>query len=237
MAVVNPRVMHALLMQDPLDPGGLPVGLFGQKDITLDAMGSAPARLYATDGSQMAPRATARALGDAGIRQSEAEASRMAAALAAPDVALAANYAPGPVAFSGEAAVPGSLSLDRAALPVEVAAPVAQAVQRGNNVAGGGQRRAPRPAAPPVSGKTPVESSPAAGVANASDKQTFDGVENTWDFWERPDMGYIQNHLMGLEKDPWNQADAQLAARVATGTLASVVGIPLLAAALNELAG
>lgn len=136
------------------------------------------------------------------------------------------------------------------ALPVEVAAPVAQAAQRGG--ASGpvkhlgfpktlhdrkaAEKRAAM-SAPEAPAETPAENTPAAQVANTADKLQFDGVENTWDFWERPDMGYVQNYLMGLEKDPWNQADAKLAAQVAMGGLATVVGLPFLAAAVNELSG
>lgn len=233
MTVINPRVMQALLMQDPQGPGGLPVGLFADGPMLVDEVGG-PARVVAADGSLMGPRATARALGGNGLHQSEAEASRMAAALASPSVSLASNYAPGPAAFNAADAATGLLPKS---YPVEVAAPVAQAVQRNSSRQGGmapPPRRGPTAtntppavAAPPAPGGTPAESAPAAQVAEATEKAK-------WDWWQNPDGRIIQDFAM---KQGWNQDDALIAARVGTGALATVVGVPLLAAAVNELSG
>ena len=127
----------------------------------------------------------------------------------------------------------------RPAAPVEVAAPVAQAVQRGGakdpprrRSGGGPAPQPPAAGAAPAPADAPAENTPAAQVAEATEKATFDLVDAAWN---RPDFGLIQDAL--VEHQGWTRDDAQIAARVAAGGLASIVGIPLLAAALSELNG
>lgn len=223
MVVINPRVIAQML---------------AEQDATLGAMGSTPIVIQAPDGAVMQPRAAARALGASGLSQAEAEANRMATALQQQSVSLASDLGGSSLSFDGSAAVPGSL-------PLEVAAPVAQAAQRGGakdpvkrlgfpqtfHDRKAAERRAAA-GAPPAPADTPAENTPAAQVAEAAEKQKFDLVDAAWN---RPDFGLIQDAL--VEHQGWTRDDAQIAARVAAGGLASVVGIPLLAAALNELNG